>query len=193
MAVPVAVPAEDLGKPKIADNGLIALLFTKTNDVKEENLMKLKSGNVIFGAFTVIFGLIFLMLAIVAKSSLILSGVFLAIFITLTLVGGIEVVRYALDSKTLSCGKESFATVTKKENAEKGAKIIQVDYEYLSEKGAKICYVAKVPESIAAFINLGCDIPVKLRNSRAVIDVKRLKEQSENKNELKGDKVNEEN
>lgn len=152
--------------------------------------MKLKSGNVIFGTFTIIFGLIFLMLAIVGKNSLVLSGVFLAIFITLVAIGAVEAVRYVLDAKTLANGKDSVATVTKKENANK---IIQVEYEYLSEKADKICYVAKVPESIAAFINVDCDIPVKLLNNRAVIDVKRLKEQSENQNEPKGDNVNEQN
>lgn len=153
--------------------------------------MKLKSGNVIFGAFTIIFGLIFLILAIVARSSLILSGVFLAIFITLVAIGGLEVVRYALDSKTINNGKESFASVTKKESAEKGAKIIQVEYEYLSEKGEKIYYVAKVPESIASYITINDELPVKLLNSRAVIDVKRIKEQSDNQNEPRGDNENE--
>lgn len=140
-----------------------------------------KSGNIFFGVFTIVFGLIFCLLGGLSFNlSKILFYIFIGVGGVLIIVGLYQSVNYLLDRKTLEKGTCGFAKVVKifdnksTDSVKKVTEIFRVEYEYVGKNGKTYRYTANVPLSLIEKISPEKQLAVKIYKSRAVIDLKRL-------------------
>lgn len=140
-----------------------------------------KSGNIFFGVFTIVFGLIFCLLGGLSFNlTKILFYIFIGVGAVLILVGTCQSVNYFPDRKTLEKGICGFARVVKiydnksTDSGKKAIEIFRVEYEYVGENEKTYQYTANVPLSLIEKISPGKQLAVKIYKSRAVIDLKRL-------------------
>ncbi len=142
--------------------------------------MKYKSGNVFFGVFMTIFGLVFLLLGIVALGySRIAFWIFLAVCLVFLTAGGVEIIRFILDLGTLKKGKPSTATIVEiKDFSEilplNNQNLKKVEYSYVSASGNEVRYLAKVPLSVVEKFAESGTVPVLIYKDRAIIDIKSI-------------------